>query len=228
MENYPPSVLCRLRSSLYLVGKLFYDLFCLANSQVGSFRGKLGAMIRSNGLPGAHQHRSSRWLPRWQRLLLGGYSALFALVLPFICWGALAEPGHPHRTPHFVFGNSAPVKGHPPDETADELNMSAAISHQQHDNQHGGALLAVGTAAGGEIACHLSASATPVSGRATPTLLLFSILLLLFVADRTSQQPERLAFVRWLRLLSPQSYFCTVPLPPPRPARSPHFYQIFA
>lgn len=26
-----------------------------------------------------------------------------ALVLPFICWGALANPGHPHAGAHFVF-----------------------------------------------------------------------------------------------------------------------------
>ena len=31
------------------------------------------------------------------------YSLLLGLVLPFICWGTLATPGHPHQMPHFVF-----------------------------------------------------------------------------------------------------------------------------
>jgi hypothetical protein len=30
-------------------------------------------------------------------------AGIFSLVLPFICWGALATPGHPHGLPHFVF-----------------------------------------------------------------------------------------------------------------------------
>jgi hypothetical protein len=33
--------------------------------------------------------------------LLG--ACFFAFVLPFICWGAVATPGHPHARPHFVF-----------------------------------------------------------------------------------------------------------------------------
>lgn len=33
-------------------------------------------------------------------LVLAG---VFAFVLPFICWAALATPGHPHGLPHFVF-----------------------------------------------------------------------------------------------------------------------------
>lgn len=53
------------------------------------------------------REKSDSHLPRlllpWQRVLLGFYAALFGLVLPLICWGALAEPGHPHRFRHFVF-----------------------------------------------------------------------------------------------------------------------------
>ena len=33
--------------------------------------------------------------------LLG--ACFFAFVLPFICWGSVATPGHPHARPHFVF-----------------------------------------------------------------------------------------------------------------------------
>ncbi len=31
------------------------------------------------------------------------FAGLFGLVLPFICWGAQATPGHPHARAHFVF-----------------------------------------------------------------------------------------------------------------------------
>lgn len=30
-------------------------------------------------------------------------ACFFVFVLPFICWGAVATPGHPHARPHFVF-----------------------------------------------------------------------------------------------------------------------------
>ncbi len=40
----------------------------------------------------------------WQyKSLAAGYSVLLGLVLPFICWGTLATPGHPHRMAHLVF-----------------------------------------------------------------------------------------------------------------------------
>lgn len=174
-------------------------------------------------------HHASPVLGLGQRLLLGCYASLFALVLPFICWGALAESGHPHRTPHFVFADPVLVKARPINESADELTMTgAAITQRQHDQKHSGSLLAVVTAASDELVCPLSAPDTPVRGRAMPTLLLFSILLLLLVADRVCQQPARLAFVRWLRPPLPFAYVCAVPLPPPRLSRYPHFCPIFA
>ncbi|GIK72889.1 MAG: hypothetical protein BroJett021_18770 [Chloroflexota bacterium] len=30
-------------------------------------------------------------------------AVIFGLILPFICWGAEATPGHPHMRAHFVF-----------------------------------------------------------------------------------------------------------------------------
>jgi len=41
-----------------------------------------------------------------QKLFIIGYVFFLALILPFICWGALADPSHPHRGPHFVFSAS--------------------------------------------------------------------------------------------------------------------------
>lgn len=55
--------------------------------------------------------------------LVVGYVALWALVLPFICWGIWAEPGHGHAAPHFVF-TAAPATTHGPHH------------HPDHDAPH--------------------------------------------------------------------------------------------
>lgn len=48
----------------------------------------------------------------WKQLLLGSYATLLGLVFPFICWGSWAEPGHPHRGPHFVFASPPGLHDH--------------------------------------------------------------------------------------------------------------------
>ncbi|MEZ4728584.1 MAG: hypothetical protein R3E79_15730 [Caldilineaceae bacterium] len=48
-------------------------------------------------LPGSSQSRY------WYKALHLFYAGLYAFVLPFICWGAQATPGHPHARAHFVF-----------------------------------------------------------------------------------------------------------------------------
>lgn len=35
------------------------------------------------------------------------YALFWGIGLPFICLGAIAEPGHPHTAPHFVFAEPA-------------------------------------------------------------------------------------------------------------------------
>lgn len=40
-----------------------------------------------------------RWLPGLHVTLIG----IFAFVMPFVCWGAEAMPGHGHARAHFVF-----------------------------------------------------------------------------------------------------------------------------
>lgn len=37
------------------------------------------------------------------KFLAATYTILLGFVLPFICWGTLATPGHPHGMAHFVF-----------------------------------------------------------------------------------------------------------------------------
>ncbi len=178
-------------------------------------------MRRSACLPRNAQSHLSSALPIGQQLLLLFYVALFALLLPFICWGALAEPGHPHRTPHFVFADPMLVKAWPLDEsTTDSTITSAATTHRFHTEKQGkpgrGASLAVAEAIHLAMRCHLTPTDNHVRGRATPTLLLFSILLLLLTAAPAFHQPEHLDFVHWVRPPLPKLYVCAVPLPPPR------------
>ena len=44
-------------------------------------------------------------LPTWQRICIVAYALFWGFGLPFICFGAIAEPGHPHALPHFVFAD---------------------------------------------------------------------------------------------------------------------------
>lgn len=51
---------------------------------------------------GAPDHKGPTTNPLLYPLHLS-LAGIFAFILPFICWGALATPGHPHGLPHFVF-----------------------------------------------------------------------------------------------------------------------------
>jgi len=50
-----------------------------------------------------HHDYSGRFNSRWYKALHLFYAGLYAFVLPLICWGAQATPGHPHLRAHFVF-----------------------------------------------------------------------------------------------------------------------------
>jgi hypothetical protein len=54
---------------------------------------------------GMKRNRNRRSLTAWSRAFIVGYALFLALGLPFICWGALADPSHPHGGPHFVFAD---------------------------------------------------------------------------------------------------------------------------
>ena len=60
---------------------------------------------------------SHRWL-QWVHIL---FTAIFGLVLPFICWGAEATPGHAHLRAHFVFL--------PPAQSANVIGQEMANAH---------------------------------------------------------------------------------------------------
>lgn len=150
-------------------------------------------------------------LPTWQRFLLGGYSALLALVLPLICAGAAADPSHPHRYPHFVFAE--PVQHHAPRSQplahAAMRTMTASSAHQR--DSHEASVRTEQSLA----TCALSPNGS-IAGRATLTLLVFSILLLLALADWVVRRLDGPRFVLWRHLHCAASLALPVPLPPPR------------
>lgn len=138
-------------------------------------------------------------LRNWQRALLGLYVILFALVLPFICWGAAAEPSHPHRLPHFVF--ATPVLATPVVQIHDE----------QHGASHGTAPMD-----GKAIPAERLPADAPIPGRSTPKLLIFSILLLVFLCAGLARQFDLHHFAIALRHHFPESILLAVPIRPPR------------
>lgn len=160
--------------------------------------------------------RLSSAMPFWQRAVLSFYIALFALVLPLICWGALAEPGHPHRAPHFVF--AAPLLATPrpraamPNRSPHQLPIPAATEgHRQH-----GTLRTVAASQEPAAAmCDLFADGV-IAGRATPMLMAVSLLLLIFLSVWTAHRFDRPQVVLWQRPPFPESLFLPVPLRPPR------------
>ncbi len=144
-------------------------------------------------------HRLSGCLQRWQCVLLGLYVILFALVLPFICWGAVAEPGHPHRYPHFVF--ATPV-------------LAATVLPTRevpHGSNHGTA-----PNDGNALPADSQPADAPIPGRSTPKLMLFSILMLVFLGAWSVKRFDLHHFAIALRHHFPASIVVAVPIRPPR------------
>jgi hypothetical protein len=109
-------------------------------------------------------------------------------VLPFLCWGAWATPGHPHARPHFVF--AAPL-------------LVADTPHAMHHAlAHGADPAAAGNA--------------PTTGQSLPSILIVSLFTLVFATPlartfRLLMRRERVVFAPF-----PHSHPTTVPTPPPR------------
>ncbi len=153
------------------------------------------------------QRRLHRSLHRWQAAFCALYAALFALVMPFLCMGAVAQPGHPHRFPHFVFvdpqlvdTNLLVVNGQP-------TSVLGKASHHLHLPS----------------ASHDHApTPTQPAGRAAPTLLLFMILAPLVLNAWGIAPNDQRHFVTLHDQPFPTSISLTIPLPPPRHATLLH------
>jgi len=109
---------------------------------------------------------SRRWL-QWVHIL---FTAIFGLVLPFICWGAEATPGHTHPRAHFVF---LP----PPAQSANVIGQEIANAH---DLIHATATTltnGVGELCAAPSPGSMAATSAPVS-QSYPLVLAVTILLL--------------------------------------------------
>lgn len=132
------------------------------------------------------------------------FAGLYAFVLPFICWGAQATPGHPHARAHFVFVEpslSAPG--------GDEAAADEAIVHADM-NYHGAHAMAQATAKPDK------SPRQPV-GRATPSMIGVTILLLIGgAAIRVPCNSEGPGFCYWFAPLAAIPFTDLIPTPPPR------------
>lgn len=67
--------------------------------------------------PERREHMTGRTRGRvanWAAGILLFYIVYLGMILPFVCWGAMGTPGHPHPVAHFVFTvPEIPHPGHP-------------------------------------------------------------------------------------------------------------------
>jgi hypothetical protein len=134
---------------------------------------------------------------RWLRGLHLFYAGLFAFVLPFICWGAQATPGHPHARAHFVFVDP------PMSVMLESITGTKPAAHGAHTPDDGSTPLP-----------------TPVqlpAGRSVPSALMITLLLLvgtlIAVLPPKSDGP---GFFTWFSIPDAAPFYALIPTPPPR------------
>ena len=165
----------------------------------------------------APRHRHLRVM--WRNGILLAYIGLLALVLPFICWGAWADPSHPHGGPHFVF---AP----PPLRTSTHLASQHLGAEQPRAldsicgdaealrRTFGDAAFQPPTASRGGSSA--GADESPVAGQSLPDSSLVVASLLLVFAAATGLVMWRRFNRRLALVLSQPCVELRVPTPPPR------------
>lgn len=137
------------------------------------------------------------------------YILYFALGMPFICWGAVATPGHPHRLPHFVFA--------PPTLSPAAQHTVGTQTGSQYGMAHVHGLTAPAPTQQAPAQTPSSADQpSNVAGRSTPMASAITLLTLLFVSAWWLPCSPRLSFMVTLGDLYVRP-FAPAPLtPPPR------------
>jgi hypothetical protein len=131
-------------------------------------------------------YQRQRFLPADSWLyctLAAAYSLLLGLILPFICWGTLATPGHPHKVAHLVFLL-------PPAYAAFAAQNSAS-DHGLHPSEHGLHHEVQGSAATKPIGRSVPAQLVSAISIITP-LFVVQILLLLLPASLSARLAQAL------------------------------------
>ena len=150
---------------------------------------------------GFHRHRNEGKLREWRRLVLLAYVALLAFVMPFICWGAWAEPGHLHGSPHFVFAT--------PPGPGDAIS-TIVWSLQSYCGTPPSDAPAAGS--GGE------ADPAAVAGQSLPDTTLMVTLLLILLVGWLQLEDLRQYAERVKQVCAATPFASLVPTPPPRMA----------
>lgn len=127
------------------------------------------------------------------RLMSGLLALYWAVVLPFICWGAWATPGHPHSSPHFVFF-----------EPLHTANQPAPATHTHTESARNAPQPA------------LPASDPVNTGQSTPTLVIM-LLVILIPSAVIMLFGWRRSALRVVQMLFPGDIVLPVSTPPPRP-----------
>jgi len=135
-----------------------------------------------------------------ERVILGGLALLWAGVLPWLCWGAWGQPGHPHAAPHWVFA--------PPPTAPPPTALPAYVAPTPID-----------PAAPGHIHTHTHThthSHDSAPGPARPDTLLVALLLIVWPTAWVIPWPRRLSRGRRGAPLYVATVWQRIPTPPPR------------
>ncbi len=145
-------------------------------------------MIQPQPLRSTRLHLGWRPGKKWTAWVLIFYVIYLGLILPFVCWGAMGQPGHPHPVAHFVFSvPDIPHADHP--QIPNPVMMADDMPHPEQP--------------------------APV-GQSRPDTTLISLLLLVFVGASLlfGHHPRRFSRLgstpKWRSIVLP------IPTPPPR------------
>ena len=162
-----------------------------------------------------HIRRTANPIDRWQAAVHGLLAALFAFVLPFVCWGVLETPGHPHGSVHFVFGH--PPILHASLQAAAHSRQQAAVRQAFLDSWCGdpAASPLADVPVDEQAAESAAAEAAAATGRSAPSTVISDLPLLTGGAYPVSfAQPPTFSIT--LSCDCPSSTELAVPTPPPR------------
>lgn len=163
--------------------------------------------------------RKSATSIRLVSILLAVY---WGLVLPFICWGAWATPGHPHSSPHFVFFEplhaavqSAPITTAQLASLVSRLGSLCSRSVSEPPNAQ-----TTGLATHQHNLTGAQQTAPPITepasaGQSTPTLAIMLLVILIPLAAMTFLGWRR-HVVSIVQMIFSSDVALPIPTPPPR------------
>lgn len=155
-------------------------------------------------------------LPTWQRICIVAYALFWGFGLPFICFGAIAEPGHPHALPHFVFADPIDSESSNLAVRAMQLAGSNDVVSKFYDQY----LKPLTSTTSTDRSAGTNAGIP--AGRAESSLAIFNLFTLMLLCVWAISCTERRYAVFLQAQPFPESIVISLPLPPPRLAALSH------